>query len=104
MHDAELKRHVVPAILIGQFSKNYYHGYNHLISGDELMKIAIQKIISIQREIGGRFAYVECEEKYKLIEFYREHGFLPFGKRMCGDEKESKTKQLVQLLKYIKKY
>ena len=49
-----------------------------LISGDELLDEACQKISRIQFELGGRFAYVECEDKERLISFYERNGFCAF--------------------------
>lgn len=101
-YDVALKKYIVPAILIGQFAKNHHCRYNTLISGDELMKMAIQKVVDIQDQIGGHFVYVECEKEEKVIKFYESHGFVIFGERECGDRNESKTKKLIQLLKYTK--
>lgn len=43
------------APLIGQLGKNYTDGLNELITGDELLKMACDKVVDIQCNIGGSF-------------------------------------------------
>ena len=38
--------------LIAQLGKNYQHGYNTLITGDELLKLACDKVKEIQLSLG----------------------------------------------------
>ena len=89
--------------LIAQLGKNYANDYNKLITGDELLKMAIDKVKQIQINIGGKFVYVECEDIKYLIDFYASNGFINFGKRdLSSDEKDwIKGRYLVQMLKYI---
>ncbi len=51
---------------------------------------------------GGKVTYVECEDKHKLIEFYRDNGFCEFGRRKLDrDEKDVMTgSELIQMIKY----
>lgn len=94
---------VVPAILIGQLGKNYSDGNDTLIKGCELLKMALDRIRDIQYEVGGKFAYLECEDKEKLIDFYTQNGFVLFGKRtLDNDETLIEGECLMQLLKYIR--
>ena len=68
-----------------------------------LLKIACDKIKAVQYDLGGRFAYVECEAKPKLIEFYKRNGFYEFDVReLDRDETEVEGEWLVQLLKYMR--
>ncbi|MBS5165044.1 MAG: N-acetyltransferase [Butyricicoccus pullicaecorum] len=103
-YDKDLNCYCMTAPLIGQLGKNYNNGYNKLISGDELLKIACDKIQSIQVDLGGKFTYLECEDKPFLIDFYERNGFYNFGKRnLDRDEKNDfETSYLIQLLKYLK--
>lgn len=103
-YDADLKSYRIPAPLIAQLSKNYQNGYNELISGDELLKLACDRVQAVQREIGGKFTYLECEDKPKLISFYQSNGFMSFGKRMLEKCETSvlSGKYLIQMLKYLK--
>lgn len=95
---------VIVAPLIAQLGKNYKNDYNKLITGDELLAMALDKIREAQMILGGRVIYVECEDVEYLKEFYQSNGFVIFGRRdldkdektdICGD-------YLMQLLKYIK--
>ncbi len=103
-YDSELKKYIVSAPLIGQLGKNYTNGYNKLITGDELLKIACDTVKEVQGIIGGKMVYLECEDTPKLLEFYSENGFYNFGKRLLeNDEKDLMQGQyLIQMLKYLK--
>lgn len=95
--------YVIPSPLIGQLGKNFTSGYNKLISGDELLKLALDKVRQAQLALGGKFVYLECEDKYKLVAFYKDNGFVEFGKRdLEKDERDTQTgNYLVQMLKYL---
>ena len=58
----------------------------------------------MQALVGGKFVYLECEEKPKLIDFYKSNGFVEFGRRALEIDEIDDTSQisLVQLLKYLK--
>ena len=95
---------VITAPLIAQLGKNYTNDYHKLITGDELLSLALDKIREAQGILGGKVVYVECEDVAYLKDFYQSNGFVIFGKRpldkdektdICGD-------YLMQLLKYIK--
>ncbi len=103
-YDNDFKRYVFPAPLIGQLSKNFFNGYDKLITGDELLKLACDKVKAIQGEIGGRVVYLECEDNPKLVDFYSSNGFVRFGKRKLDRDEVGlmQGEYLVQLLKYLK--
>lgn len=92
--------YVIPLPLIGQLSKNYKNNYNELISGDELLKMACNKVKEAQNILGGKFAFLECEDNPKLKEFYESNGFVCFGKRELDKEERGKTSgnYLLQML------
>lgn len=94
---------VITAPLIAQLGKNYTDGYNKLISGDELLVMALDKIKEAQMILGGKVVYVECEDVDYLKQFYQSNGFVIFGRRKL--DKDEKTDisghYLIQLLKYI---
>lgn len=102
--DVVLKRYIMSTPLIAQLGKNYKNGYDDLISGDELLKMACEKVRDIQANLGGRFVYLECEDKQRLIDFYDSNGFVNFGKRPLDKDEESvmNGNYLVQMLKYLK--
>ena len=68
-----------------------------------MLKLATDKIRETQAVLGGKFIYLECEDKAPLIQFYSENGFVEFGKRNL--ERDELDKQngayLVQMLKYM---
>lgn len=100
--DSRIRCYCLSAPLIAQLGKNYSNNYNELITGDELLKMACEKVSRIQMDLGGRFAYLECEDKHKLIDFYRRNGFCEFDKRKLDkDETNLDGEYLVQLIKYM---
>lgn len=94
---------VIMAPLIAQLGKNYMNDYRKLITGDELLKMAIDKVSAAQRIIGGKVVYVECEDIDILKKFYEDNGIVIFGKRRLDKEErgEMNGSHLIQLLKYL---
>lgn len=100
--DASLKAYFLPAPLIAQLGKNFTNDYNTLISGDELLAIAIEDVKLIHQIAGGKIVYLECEDKPRLVEFYSNNGFVVFGNRpLDRDETNLNGEYLVQMLRYI---
>ena len=56
--DVSMKRYIMSAPLIAQLGKNFNKGYDKLITGDELLKLACDKVKSIQTDVGGKFVYL----------------------------------------------
>ena len=101
-YDDMLKVYCISAPLIGQLGKNYRDGLNKLITGDELLQMACDRLSVIQMELGGRFVYLECEDTRKLREFYERNHFFEFDRRdLDADETDLKGKYLVQLMRYL---
>lgn len=97
------KRYTLSAPLLAQLSKNFYNGYDSLITGDELIQMALNNAEQVQMLIGGKVVYLECQNIDKLIDFYQQHGFVKFGTRtLSGDERKELGESLVQMLRYRK--
>ena len=92
----ETRMNVISAPLIAQLGKNYSYGYDQLISGDELLKMACDRIQETQHVLGGKVAYLECQDHPGLLHFYEENGFRAFDRRV-GDGGEV----LVQMIRYF---
>lgn len=103
-YDSETKSYILPAPLIAQLGKNFTNGYNKLITGDDLLAQACEKINQVQLHMGGKFAYLECEDKPKLTNFYKRNGFCAFDKRKLDKDETDKIdgQYLVQMLKYFR--
>jgi hypothetical protein len=101
-YDAEANLYIMSAPLIGQLGKN--DNYRKLITGDDLLAFACDMVKKVQISLGGRYVYLECEDKPKLIDFYSDNGFVNFGRReLESDEKDDLCgKYLIQMLKYLK--
>lgn len=101
-YDTELRKYNLSTLLIAQLGKNYNDGYNKLITGNELLKMACDKVADIQLQIGGKVVYLECEDKPHLLRFYSRNGFVTFGKReLESDEDGLSGEYLIQMLKYL---
>lgn len=102
-YDQTIQRYTLSAPLIGQLGKNYANSYNELITGDELLKLALDKVQEMQNIVGGKIVYLECEEKEALIDFYSQNGFVNFGSRALDRDETDKLsgESLVQMLKYL---
>lgn len=101
--DTTIQRYTLSAPLIGQLGKNYAHAYNKLITGDELLKLALDKVSEMQMIVGGKIVYLECEDKPFLLDFYSRNGFFNFGKRALDRDETDKLSgdYLIQMLKYM---
>ena len=102
-YDEALKQFTIALPLIGQLGKNFSNNYNELITGDELLQLACDKVRSLQMMASGKMVYLECEDIHPLTSFYERNGFYRFANRnLDGDERDtSKTDYLVQMLKYF---
>jgi hypothetical protein len=87
---------VASLILIAHLGKNYTKGANELITGQQLLNIAVEKIVEIQGEIGGRFICVECEDTPNLLNYYTQNGFSRLQNRPISVDKDDYFVQLVR--------
>lgn len=102
-YNCDIKAYKISAPLIAQLSKNFTDGYNSLITGDELLKMACDMVSEIHMLAGGRIVYVECEDNIKLRHFYESNGFVVFNERQLdGRSRENMdVDYLLQLLRYL---
>lgn len=102
--EKDLRAYRLSAPLIAQIGKNYKNGYEKLISGDELLFMACERVAAVQELIGGKIVYLECENKQPLVSWYQSNGFVTFGSRLLDPDEEQlmEGKYLVQMLKYMK--
>ncbi|MCD8022637.1 MAG: N-acetyltransferase [Lachnospiraceae bacterium] len=90
----------ISAPLIAQFGKNFSNGLDLLISGKELMSLALEQVQAVQKLIGGRAVYLECEDNEKLFSFYTDLGYTEFDRRYTKDDTE--TPYYHQMMKFLK--
>lgn len=86
----------VPAILLAQFGRNFNEKCNS-ISGKDLMSLALNQIKYILSLSSGKTVFLECEKKQKLIDFYKENGFLLLDNEVLSKDK----KNMVQLYRLL---
>lgn len=99
--DAVNGNYSLSAYLIAQLGKNYKDGANKAITGEQLLRLAIEKVKELQYMAGGMVVFLETENEEKLLRFYEvENGF----KRFDTKEVKSGTENaytLTQLLKVL---
>lgn len=98
----ETKSLCIYAPLIAQLGKNFTNDYNKLISGDELLSLALDSVHIAQNIIGGKIVYLECEDKPELISFYNRNNFFEFDRRLLDpDERDDMSgTHMIQMLRY----
>jgi hypothetical protein len=99
--DAESGNYLLSAYLIAQLGKNFNSRGNKIITGEQLLNLAIEKIKELQYMVGGLVVFLEAENEPKLIDFYEhENGFKHFDTRKInvGTDREH---SLIQLLKVL---
>ena len=75
------------AYLIAQFGKNSSISPSDQISGDALMELVFSVLKEVQHNIGGGIAFLECEDRPKLLGFYQNshNNFHVYGERIAED-------------------
>lgn len=98
------KDYLIPMPLIAQLGKNFTNGYNELITGDELLKKALDQVRKIQTISSGQFTYLECENIQAILDFYSRNGFMKSGERMLDRDETDvlKGSRLIQMVKFMK--
>ena len=95
--DKQTGNYMASAFLLAQFGKNYGVDGGKRISGAELMKLANDVLINIQRQIGGGVVYLDCEDKAKLVSFYENEGFKKFDERFSEEDNQ----RYIQLMRFL---
>jgi len=88
------------AYLIAQLGKNFNDKAKGRITGQELLEAAIRQTQILQYQVGGMVAFVEAENKEKLLSFYENYGFKRFDTRQTVSS-GAESHELVQLLKLL---
>ena len=103
IYDRQAKVYRMSAVLIGQLGKNFKGDNNELITGDKLLDFACRKVKEVQMIAGGKYVYLECEDKPCLTNFYYDNDFINFGKRKLDkDEKDELSGEyLMQMLRFL---
>ena len=69
--------YIVNNYLLGQLGKNYSEeiNENNRISGMQLLTLAYDTLMEAKKIINVRYVWLECEDKEKLLSFYKTFGF-----------------------------
>lgn len=100
-YDESNNTYTLSAYLIAQIGKNYANSANEKITGEQLLRAAIDTIKELQYMAGGMVVFLEAEENERLMSFYeKQNGFKRFDVRKTSSDVED-THTLVQLLKIL---
>jgi len=88
--------------LIGQIGKNFTRNAERLISGNEILEMACNRVKAALAVLGGKMVYLECEDKPRLIAFYENNGFYRFANRNLDRDELGEMRYLVQMIRYFK--
>jgi hypothetical protein len=93
---SHLNGFIIPAPLIAQLGKNDLYSDLDLITGKDILDYALQHITLMQKDFSGKMAFLECEDRPKLINFYESNGFLRSSHGPAHDSDE-----LIQMVRYL---
>ena len=91
--------YTMSAYLVAQLGKNFSESGGKDITGEELLKLAWDKIKEIQYLGGGMVTFLEAENEEKLLSFYKDNRFSQFDTRQTTSSDE--PHELVQLLRLL---
>ncbi len=98
--DESSDTYTMSAYLVAQLGKNFSENEGTEITGEELLKLAWDKIKEIQYLGGGMVAFLEAENEEKLLSFYRGNRFSQFDTRQTASDTDE-SHELVQLLRLL---
>lgn len=100
-YDEDDKSYSLSAYLIAQLGKNYNLSPEKIIDGSQLLNLALNKVKSIQTEVGGMVVFLEAEPKEKLMNFYKvQNKFVDFETRHSSSSENGEI-ELIQLLRIL---
>ena len=98
--DEKSDTYTMSAYLVAQLGKNFSESEGKDITGEELLKLAWDKIKEIQYLGGGVVTFLEAENEEKLLSFYRGNRFSQFDTRQTASDTDE-PHELVQLLRLL---
>ena len=98
--DEKSDTYTMSAYLVAQLGKNFSESGGKEITGEELLKLAWDKIREIQYLGGGVVTFLEAENEDKLLSFYRRNRFSQFDTRQTVSSTDE-PHELVQLLRLL---
>ena len=101
-HDAATNTYTLPAPLIAQIGKNDLPPGAAPFAGRELVALAEDRLRAVMREVGGRAAYLECEEEPALMDFYESLGYVRAASRFDKSNAEGSDRLYHIYVKFLR--
>ena len=98
--DESSDTYTMSAYLVAQLGKNFSESGGKDITGEELLKLAWDKIKEIQYLGGGMVTFLEAENEEKLLSFYQNNHFSQFDTRQTASGTDE-PHELIQLLRLL---
>ena len=95
--DKDTGNYVVSAFLLAQLGKNYAVEPDRRMSGKQMMELVNNVLLDVQRRIGGRVLYLDCEDNPKLKNFYASENFKEFTDRFSSEDK----RKYIQFMRFL---
>lgn len=95
--DRDTGNYVVSAFLLAQLGKNYAVEPDRRMSGKQMMELVNNVLGDVQRRIGGRVLYLDCEDNPKLKNFYVSENFKEFADRFSSEDE----RKYIQFMRFI---
>ena len=95
--DKDTGNYVVSAFLLAQLGKNYAVEPDRRMSGKQMMELVNNVLLDVQRRIGGRVLYLDCEDNPKLKNFYFSENFKEFTDRFSSEDK----RKYIQFMRFL---
>ena len=85
--DVDKERYTAAVYLIAQIGKNFAIEDGERISGDELLRLAFEKLYAAREIVGGKLVLVERDKKSpELVNFYTRWNFQSWNERHDGKD------------------
>ncbi len=98
--DEKSDTYTMSAYVVAQLGKNFSESEGKEITGEELLKLAWDKIKEIQYLGGGMVTFLEAENEEKLLSFYHDNRFSQFDTRQTASDTDE-PHEFVQLLRML---
>lgn len=94
--DLDTNTYRLPAVLLAQFGRNFSKT-SKSINGNDLMKIALERIEKAVSLTSGKVSFLECEPNKKIVSFYENCGFRLLDNIVCSKNEN----ELVQMFRVL---
>lgn len=67
------------------------------LDGTKIIELSLEYLKNVQEYMGGKIVYVDVKNNNKLINFYKNNGFIEFDKRFSEKDKI----EYIQMMRFV---